>query len=137
MSAEEAFCDACFHADIAAATALIGELDLRWRDPSSGWSLLHVVVEHGHAELVRALVAAGAELEASDDAGWTALCLAVDADIDGAAQAERACELTMTRLLLQLGANPHGGRGTSALEIAEQYGHDDAVRVLGRASELN
>ena len=84
MTAEDEFRDACFREDIEAASALIPRLDLQWRDPSSGWSLLHVAVEHGHAGLVQELAAAGIDLDMTDNAGWTPLCLAVDADIDGA-----------------------------------------------------
>ena len=134
MSVEDEFCDACFREDLAAASSLIGRLDLGWREPSSGWSLLHLAVEHGHGQLVRELVAAGADMEALDSAGWTPLCLAIDADIDGAAQAETRCALTMTRLLLHLGANPRGGRGITALEIAEDYGDEEAIRLLSPAA---
>jgi ankyrin repeat protein len=132
MTADEEFSEACFRADIERALALIASVDPGWRSPASGWSLLHVAVEHGHAEVVRGLVAAGVDIEATDHSGWTPLCLAVDADIDGAAQAEVPCALTMTRLLLELGANPNGGRGTSPIEIAMDYGHGEAVRLLSR-----
>lgn len=130
MSAEDEFCDACFREDIGAALRLIPTIDPTWRNPSSGGTLLHVGVEHGHVDVIRSLAAAGVELDATDKVGWTALCLAVEVDIDGAAQSETPCELTMTRLLLELGCDPRAGRGVTAIEIAEGYGNDEAVQLL-------
>jgi ankyrin repeat protein len=134
MSAEDDFRKACFSGDTETALALVPRLDLAWRDPSSGWTLLHVAVEHRCAEVVEKLASVGVDLEAMDNTGWTPLCLAVDADIDAAAQAKAPCDLRMTRILVQLGCDPNGGRGTSPTAIAKEYGNSDALRLLTHRS---
>ena len=134
MTNEEKFRVACGRQDFNAALKLIPDVDLNWRNPVSGWSLLHVVVEHHQPALVRAIVTAGADLDAIDHSGWTPLCLAVDVDLDGATQKGVESQLEMTRLLLELGGDPRAGRGISAIDVARKYRNDEAVRLLEQSS---
>jgi ankyrin repeat protein len=79
---------------------------LSWRKPESGWTALHVAVEMGELQVIRALVNAGAPLEARDLAGWTPVLGSLDSAIDGAWQTGSALDLRVATFLLDAGANP-------------------------------
>jgi len=108
---------------------------LAWADPKQGWTPLHVAAEGRHAGIIRALIRAGAPLEARDRQGWTPLFVAVDADIDGALQEKNPLDLTCTELLLAAGASPDAVAtdGRTPVQIAERYQCSEAVRVLQSA----
>ena len=61
----------------SAAAAEIGTHDLVSRVDKSGCSPLHIAAIYGNRHCVRALLAAGARLEAEDDEGQTPLLSAV------------------------------------------------------------
>ena len=108
------------------------EAVLSWSDSEQGWTSLHVAAEMRHAGVIRALVRAGAPLEARDRQGWTPLFVAVDADIDAALQENEPLDLTCTELLLAAGAAPDAVApdGRTPVQIAERYGCPEAVRAL-------
>jgi hypothetical protein len=130
-SVQTKFFEACFQGHKDAVIAMLAEaVDLDWHHPRHGWTALHAAVENDHLDIVRELVAAGANLEALDTSGWTPLCLAVDAEIDGSHQTGKPLSLEITTLLLEAGANPVGDAKTSPLGIAQDYECDEAVRLL-------
>lgn len=130
-STQAKFFDACFQGHTDTVIAMLAEgVDLDWRHPRQGWTALHAAVENDQLEVVRALVAAGADLEALDSAGWTPLCLAVDAEIDGSLQTGKSLSLKITGFLLEEGANPRGGMKISPLGIAQDYECKEAIRLL-------
>ncbi|MCC9606235.1 ankyrin repeat domain-containing protein [Blastopirellula sp. JC732] len=91
-------------------------------------------------EIVRALVAAGADVNLQDDSGWTPLHQAVDMAIDGANQMDRTeIDWTTVGVFLELGANPNlaDKYGRTVADIASAYGDnakqsfDDFLRTRG------
>ncbi len=78
---------------------------------------------HDYAEVIKALVRAGAPLEARDELGNTALM-----------QACLAGQLRIIRLLLHLGANPNAANedGETPLTATSDLGPPEAVRELIR-----
>ena len=107
---------------------------LAWRKPGTGWTPLHVAVEMGEVDVVRELVRAGAPLDLQDANGWTALCLAVDVEIDGAAQEGEPLRLEKTSLLLEAGADPNieGNDGATPLSVARDYVCAEAEELISR-----
>ena len=108
------------------------EAVLSWSDSGQGWTSLHVAAEMRHADVIRALLRAGAPLEARDRQGWTPLFVAVDADIDASLQENEPLDLTCTKLLLSAGAAPDAVApdGCTPVQIAERYGCTEAVRAV-------
>lgn len=120
-----------------------------------GDSLLILAAYHGHGELVRLLLEAGADTEMANDRGQTALCAAAfrgdagivrtlvghGAQIEGppggrspfmiAAMFDR---VEIMQLLRDQGADPWAREdgGLTALEAAQKMGADEAVQWLGR-----
>jgi hypothetical protein len=99
---------------------------------------IFLAIEHKRVEMVRRLIAAGAQLnqQLSEVPGWkfggeewTPLVHAIDIESDSAWQAhhETGHESTeLTELLLVAGAVPT----RHAFEIAEQYGNNKALELL-------
>jgi len=114
--------------------------DVNARLWASGWTMLHFAVEHVNLPIIRALVEAGADLDARDEGGWTPLHLAVDIDGDGAGQAtgwqmdefRQVLTFATTRLLLELGADAEARShdGQTPRDIAIQYGDVAAAKYL-------
>lgn len=107
--------------------------DVNGADTRSGWTLLHAAAEHQNLPLIAALVRHGADLNARNNGGWTALHFAVDIDIDAVVQAGGGLErvaFETARLLLSLGANADArdSTGRTARDVAEAYGVDMALR---------
>ena len=106
--------------------------DVDARHPDSSWTLLHLACEHMNHDLIRALAAAGTDLNAREEAqGWRPLHHAVDTDIDSVWQTRHSLdELTfsITRLLLALGADPgvRDSNGLTPRDMAAEYGTDVA-----------
>ena len=127
---------ACSGGDEAGLAQLLedpqAQAALSWSDSGQGWTCLHVAAEMRHAGIIRALLRAGAPLEARDRQGWTPLFVAVDADIDAALQENEPLDLTCTELLLAAGAAPDAAApdGRTPVQIAERYGCTEAVRAL-------
>jgi ankyrin repeat protein len=88
---------------------------------------LHSAVAGQHLAVAQALVAAGADVNATQTDDFTPL--------QGAAQNG---QMEMVRLLLQAGADP-GMRqrdGQSALDIAREYHHTDVAALLAEGDKV-
>ncbi len=99
--------------------------DVNAIEPRSGMPLLHLACEHLNLAAIRALVAAGADLNLRDSFGQAPLHIAVGDDIDAVIQANGSEFLfETTRLLLSLGADPNvrDNRGLTPRDIAVHYG---------------
>lgn len=80
----------------------------------------------GHVETVRALLATSIDIHHVNNLGWTALLEAIVLGTDGSAHRE------IVRLLIERGSNVNARDrdGKSALQLAEQKGQADVVRML-------
>jgi ankyrin repeat protein len=76
-------------------------------------------------QIIRALVAAGADVNLQDADGWTPLLIAVDSAIDGATQQDlETINWSIVAVLLDLGADPHVAhpRWGTVYDMATDYG---------------
>jgi ankyrin repeat protein len=90
---------------------------------------LHLAIEQMEVEIVRRLIAAGAELNHDLGEGWTPLVHAVDIESDAAWQAGLTPDQVSTalmELLLASGAVPTN----RAIELAREYGNHKALALL-------
>lgn len=83
-------------------------------------------------DAVRALLSSGVGPNARDAyGGWPVLLLAIDAEVDSAAQSGEPLTVEVTRVLLEAGASPGAQAGDqTALQMAEARGHTLAAALL-------
>jgi ankyrin repeat protein len=88
---------------------------------------LHAAVAGRHPEVVRLLLAAGADPDARQQGGWTPLLAAAQ---HGDAEAVAA--------LLEAGADPAcaGDDGIRPAELARRHGHDAVARMIEQAAAV-
>ena len=89
---------------------------------SGGRTPLIAAAGFGHTPIVRALLAAGADVDARHAQGWSALL-----------EASAAGHVRVVRALLDAGADVHSesfNEGETALMLAAGRGHVDTARVL-------
>lgn len=82
---------------------------------------IHAAATHGNLIILRALLENGADVNAAQDGGFTAVH-----------QAGHRNNVPMALLLLEFGADPHqpDSRGTSALQMAQAEGNEAVTAVL-------
>lgn len=82
---------------------------------------LHATATHGNLAILRALLQKGANVNAEQEGGYTAVH-----------QAAHLNNVPMAKLLLEYGANPHQPdvKGQTALQLARAEGNDAAAAVL-------
>ncbi len=93
------------------------------KNPMQVTALHSAVADGGHAGIARALVAAGADVNAKQRHGWTPLHGAADSG-----------DREVVELLLAKGADPGAKHqeGKTALELARDKGHAEVVTLLER-----
>src|SRR3954468_13097560 len=78
--------------------------DIYHKDEKNRWSLLHSAAEDCNSEVIRVLLARGADINATNRQGWTPLHVAVDSDSDTSSREFRpATELPTVQTLIELG----------------------------------
>ncbi len=87
---------------------------------------LHATATHGNLAILRALLEKGAEVNAAQDGGYTAVH-----------QAAHRNNVPMAQLLLEFGANPHqpDANGQTALQLAKIEANDEVMVILGGQNE--
>ena len=107
-------------------------------------TMLHSAIEHENHELIRTLVAHGADLELPALGGWYPLHHAADIDVDGVLQTTHSLAgvtFSTTALLLELGADPTVRRddGATVRDQVARYcaeGDEEAAAMLDRLDQL-
>ncbi|MET7985954.1 MULTISPECIES: HDIG domain-containing metalloprotein [unclassified Streptomyces] len=101
-------------------------------DGSGWWPPTLFAAEHQDVELMARLLDAGAD--PNDGDGATPLTHAIDSEGDGALQSGKPLTVATTAVLLAYGADPGlpDGSGETPLQVAEQYDHLLAIRLLRR-----
>jgi ankyrin repeat protein len=89
---------------------------------------LHLAIEQMWLEIVRRLIAAGADVNKRREDGWTPLMHAIDIESDSASQLGKAPNTELTKLLLDAGATPTH----EAIELAKRYCNRQAESLLSR-----
>lgn len=99
-----------------------------------GSGLIHYAIDAENYAAINWLMANGADINAVDTMGWSALHYAVDADIDVAVQANLPVEFRGARFMLSTGvdASIEDNSGFTARDIAAEYG----ATVLDRYDQL-
>ncbi|MCA9897602.1 MAG: ankyrin repeat domain-containing protein [Ardenticatenaceae bacterium] len=82
---------------------------------------IHATATHGNLAILRALLENGAEVNAAQEGGFTAVH-----------QAAHLNNIPMAQLLLEFGADPHqpDAKGQTALQLAQAEGHAAVTAVL-------
>lgn len=123
--------EAAWSGDESVVTLLLDRgADVNGRDYLSGMPPLFLAAARGRTGVVRPLVARGAQVDATDDGGRTALILAAGAnpqDAPGAA--------LCVKILLSHGVDPRvrDHAGGTALELARQRANRPIISLLERA----
>ena len=82
---------------------------------------IHAAATHGNVTILRALLEKGADVNATQEGGYTAVH-----------QAAHRNNVPMAKLLLEFGANPHqpDAKGQTAMQLAQAEGNADVTAVL-------
>lgn len=132
---EQSFLDAAMDGDVRLVQELLEKgVDVNVTyDDEDGTNALMQAAAGSHAEVVKALLEAGAEVDASDSEGMTAFLVAVDAcgSTHGDLEIEEPYWAVM-RLLAGAGAdlNATNAEGQTATAIAKSYDDQRALAVL-------
>lgn len=110
--------------------AMLDGADLDERYPSHDRTPLMVAINNGHDEIARLLIEAGAEVNATDREGMSALMYAI---YKGDKNAD------LIKLLLERGADPNAKnkQGQTPLELAEYFRSARIEQMLAEATGVN
>ncbi|MFD8814563.1 ankyrin repeat domain-containing protein [Streptomyces sp. NPDC059627] len=100
------------------------------------WTSAHQAVEDGEINALARLLDSGVDPD-EECCGMTLLAHAVDYEADVAIQGGTEMGVASIAVLLAYGASPQaqGHQGKSPLELAEEYGHTVAERLLQRFTD--
>ncbi|NOR61233.1 MAG: hypothetical protein GQ535_01915 [Rhodobacteraceae bacterium] len=95
------------------------------------WTALHLAVEHDCLEIAQMLLNYGASIDAPDGSGCTSLFFAVDLEIDSASQLGIVAMPNISRMLLELGANPNqpNRQGETPLSLATMCNYTAFLKI--------
>lgn len=102
------------------------------------YSPLYAAAHFGHADVVRLLIQHGADVNlAPKSHGMTPLSAAIDYEADTASQVGETPHMTASSFLFEAGADPNirDLRGKSALEVAQVYNYQEAIRLFTTPKE--
>jgi len=97
-----------------------------------GFSALQIAIEHSRPEIVRLLLAAGANPNLIDRFGTTPISRAIDAAREDADDRDAEPSFELVEMLLQHGADVYlaGPNGHSAIQSANDWKHPLLVQLL-------
>ncbi|MEV0530136.1 ankyrin repeat domain-containing protein [Streptomyces sp. NPDC050439] len=100
------------------------------------WTPAHHAVEHEDAEALAHLLVDGVDPD-EVFGGATLLTHALDVEGDGALQTGKRLTVHTTAILLAFGADPQlrDPYGDSPLDVAQQYDHQPAIKLLAEHIE--
>ncbi len=130
-SLSEKLKEAAFSGD-AAQVLLLLEAGADVDEMGRNWNPLHAAIEEDHLEVVRILLAAGANPDFQID-GFSALHHAIDVQMDGYQQMRETQlpSVNMVKALIEAGANANVTyKNKTPLQLAEWYGHTAATAYL-------
>lgn len=120
-----------FSAEISFIEGLIKrDADIRWRRKDNGWTMLHAAYDN--PETMTFLLKSGLDINATENAGWTTLMVAV-------AQGEtKAVEFLLKQDSPKADLEVIGSEDDmdTALTLACKYGHGEIVKLLLEAGAL-
>jgi ankyrin repeat protein len=101
-------------------------LDINQQSYNDGWSLIHFAIDAENYTAVEWLCSRGADVNAVDDAGNSALHYAIPGDIELYRDLDMPVEFQATRVLLTLGADTSlkNKQGITPHDLVEQYGKE-------------
>lgn len=126
-------CVAIARQHLAVVEALLGEgADPNRIAPGRRRAAVHVAVEHEAPELLRIVARHGGDVNRPDRSGMTPLHLAVDVEVGRVSDDVRHASASLTRVLLELGADPEvcDATGRTPAQWADQYGHLSALELM-------
>jgi len=111
-------------------------LDVDSSSYGDGWTLLHYAMEAENFEAVEWLVSNGADINATDEKGWTVLHCIAQSEIEIALAANMAVELRGAQFLIEKGAREDikSKDGQTAKDIVATYGAD-ALKAYGEITK--
>jgi ankyrin repeat protein len=131
----------CAASDSGSARVVEALLDLgaSVNQPSAAqtdWNALMWAVAAARADVVRVLLARGADPNSRDAADFTALFTAIDVEVDAAQHEMREATTDMSGVLVEYGAdvNAPNDRGETPLDLAIVRGHRAAETLLRERS---
>lgn len=96
------------------------------------WTPIRVAIEDGYVDIVKTLINFGADVNYGGESGYTPLQHAVDMEADTAWQMGNSPQPTITKLLIEAGADPDfkNDHGQSARDIARDYDYHAALALM-------
>ncbi|WP_145112063.1 ankyrin repeat domain-containing protein [Gimesia panareensis] len=136
---EDALIHEVWRQDLSAVQRLL-EAGANPNLPGRGWSSAIACAGENDetGDIVRALVASGADINLQDSNGYTPLYHAVDIAIDGACQQNReTIDWSVVAVLIDLGANPDlpDNRGKTVRDLAMAYSAQSSFEEFLRSRE--